>query len=293
MGTAKTRQGMSLIELLVVLAIIGILFALMAAAVQRVRASAARLECANNLKQLGIGLHQYHDTYKTLPPGMSYQAGAAPYLYMSWHTRVLPFIEQPGLWDQAEKAYALIRDPFFYNPPHPLDAVLSLYGCPADGGPFVSATTHVAVTSYLGLQGTSQVRRNGVLFVDSNVRFAEVTDGLSNTLFVGERPPNADKGWGYWYAGWGADQDGTGDMVLGVRSRNIGLLESECPPGPYEFVPGTPNNLCDVLHFWSLHNGGANFLFGDGTVHFLSYSANPIMPALATRASGEVIPPWE
>src|SRR5260221_5684138 len=217
-----TRTAFSLIELLVVIFVIGVLVALTTAAVQRVRAAAARLECANHLKQIGIGLHHYHNTYKALPAGMSYQGGNGPNLYMGWHTRLLPFIEQPALWGQAQKAYALMPNPFFNNPPHPLDTVIPTYICPADGRSFVSGETGMGLTSYLGVQGTNQVRKNGVLFVDSKIRFADVTDGLSNTLLVGERPPSGNEFWGYWYAGWGGAKDGTGDMGLGVRSLNVG-----------------------------------------------------------------------
>ncbi len=287
------RKALSLIELLVVLSIVAILCALMAAAVQRVRGAAARSDCANNLRQIGLALHQYHDAYGALPPGMSYGAGKAPYLYMGWHTRVLPFIEQGAIWQEAQNAYAAIQNPFFSSPPHPFGTVIRLYVCPADGRSFVSPVTNIALTSYLGVQGTDQTRRNGVLFVDSSIRFADVTDGNSNTVFVGERPPSDNEIWGYWYAGWGEAKDGTGDMVLGVRSLNFGLLESACPPGPYQFKPGRTANTCDVLHFWSLHSGGGQFLLGDGAVRFLSYSANSILPALATRASGDIVPSWD
>ncbi len=288
------RLAFTLIELLVVLAIIGILTALLTAAVQRARAAAARLECANHLKQLGVALHHYHDAHRTLPVGMSYQGGADPYLYMGWHTRLLPFIEQKALWDQAQKAYAQTSEPFFHNPPHPLDAVIPLYTCPADGRSFVSAKARIGLTSYLGVQGTNQKFKDGVLFVDSHIRFADVTDGLSNTLFVGERPHSGDEGFGFWYAGWGDAKDGTADMVLGVRSFNLGAIQPACPFGPYQFGPGRTQNNCDVYHFWSLHTGnGAHFLFGDGSVHFLSYASAPLLPALASRAGGEAVGGWQ
>ena len=290
MRIIEHRQGLSLIEVLVVIAIFGILAGLVAAGVQSARAAAARLQCATNLRQIGVALHHYHDSQRTLPSGMSYKNRTDAYLYMSWHTRLLPYIEQKGLWEGAQKAYASMREPFFNNPPHPLDAVVPLYTCPADGRSFLSAKLRIGLTSYLGVQGTSQVRKNGVLFVDSRVRFGEVTDGLSNTLFVGERPPSGDENWGYWYAGWGAAKDGTADMVLGVRSLNFGMLESICPAGPYQFGPGKVANNCDALHFWSLHTGnGAHFQFGDGAVRFLGYSANSILPALATRAGRETV----
>jgi prepilin-type processing-associated H-X9-DG protein len=143
----------------------------------------------------------------------------------------------------------------------------------------------------LGVQGTNQVRKNGAFFVDSHVRFSDFSDGLNNTIIVGERPPSGDGRWGYCYAGWGTAKDGTGDMVLGVRSLNIGALEATCPSGVYRFGPGRVDNSCDALHFWSLHSGGAHFLFCDGSVRFLGYDADGILPALATRAGRETVTP--
>jgi prepilin-type processing-associated H-X9-DG protein len=105
---------------------------------------------------------------------------------------------------------------------------------------------------------------------------------------VGERPPSADQRLGWWYAGVGQDLNGSAEMVLGVLERNFGTWSAVCPPGPFSFGPGRANEQCDAFHFWNLHIGGANFLFADGSVHFLPYSAAPIMPALATRAGGEV-----
>ena len=93
---------------------------------------------------------------------------------------------------------------------------------------------------------------------------------------------------GWWYAGWGQDRDGDADMVLGVRAMHRSIYAPECPLGPYSFELGSFTNQCDTLHFWSPHPGGANFAFADGSVHFLRYSADSIMPALATRAGGEV-----
>jgi prepilin-type processing-associated H-X9-DG protein len=107
------------------------------------------------------------------------------------------------------------------------------------------------------------------------------------TLAVGERPPSAELDFGWWYAGWGQAKDGSADMVLGVRERNV--IGQYCPPGPYMFVPAKLADQCAMFHFWSPHPNGANFLFADGSVRFLSYSADSILPALATRAGGETV----
>ncbi len=287
------RWAATLAEVLVVIAIIAVLLGLLVSAVQRVRDAANRTRCLNNLRQVGLALHNYHDVHSRFPPGVSYQNGKDPYPFMSWNTRLLPFLEQENLWAETQKAYAQNPD-FLYDPPHKgLATVMPVYACPADSRTLSVANppgVRVAFTAYLGVVGTDQSRSDGVLYLDSQVRFADITDGTSNTLAVGERPPSADGGFGWWYAGWGQNKDGSGDMVLGVRERNVGSIwAGSCPPGPYEFGPGRVQNQCDAFHFWSLHlGGGAHFLFCDGSVRFLSYDADAVLPALATRAGGEV-----
>jgi prepilin-type N-terminal cleavage/methylation domain-containing protein/prepilin-type processing-associated H-X9-DG protein len=289
------RRGFTLVELLAVLAIIGILVALLLPAVQKTRAAAARLQCANNLKQLGLSSHHYHDNLRALPAGMRWQNGTDSMRLSSWLTQVLPFVEQQQLWDTAVGAFKLTPNPFA-NPPHtPFSTPVAIYGCPSD--PYVAqrqfaqrSMIYVALTSYLGVSGKNWSTQDGTLFRDSAIRFADITDGNSNTLLAGERPPSPDFQFGWWYAGVGQRLTGSADMILGVEEENI-LSPSVafCSSGTYKFGPGSFNNQCDMFHFWSPHSGGANFLFADGSVRFLSYGAAPIMPALASRAGGEVV----
>ncbi len=284
------RAAFTLLELLVVIAIIAVLIGLTLPAVQRVRDAANRTECANNLKQIGLALHQYNDVQKRLPPGCSYRNGADPDPHMTWMTRLLPYLEQQSLWQEALQAFA--QEKFFENPPHLpiLGHMLPVFTCPADSRtlePWDFGSFQVALTSYQGVEGTNQFSHDGVLYLDSRIRLTDVIDGTSNTLAVGERPPSADYRFGWWYAGWGQLKDGSADSVLGVHELNVST--QQCSPGPYQFSPGKVDNQCDVFHYWSLHRGGANFLMVDGSVHFLRYDAAPLMPALATRAGGEVV----
>src|SRR5437660_240821 len=103
---ATARPAFTLIELLVVIGIFTILVSLLTLAIQRVRASAARLQCEHNFGQIGIALHSYHNALGSLPPGVSYQNGSDPYPFMSWHVRILPFLDQQPVWDQAQQAFA-------------------------------------------------------------------------------------------------------------------------------------------------------------------------------------------
>ena len=288
------RAGVTLIEILVVIAIIAILIGLLLPAVQKVREAAARAKCQSHLKQLALALHGSHDSSGHLPAGLSITADNGKYPYLGWTARVLPWVEQPALWAQIEQAFATDPAPLVFNgyPPHQAISAIpvAIFTCPSDGrlrGPNSIGPLSFAHTSYLGVEGTDQFVRNGALFLDSRVRLTDITDGTSQTLLVGERPPSTDFLLGWWYRGWGQAKEGSAEMVIGARERNTSA--PRCDPGPYQFQPGDFKNQCDAFHFWSPHPGGANFAFADGSVHFLTYSADAILPALATRAGGEVV----
>lgn len=284
--------GFSALELLVVVAILGVLVALTLAAVQRTRAAAARAACANQLRQLALAMHSYQAQRGSFPPGVANRDGKDPYPFLSFHGRLLPYLEQQANWDQVEAAFRTTKD-FLVNPPHTgLSTAMPQFGCPLDGRTRTAQSVRGSLrglTSYLGVEGTNSTRLDGVLFIDSTVRPADVTDGLSNTLAVGERPPSADMVLGWWYGGWGQDKDGEADVVLGTRTRNNQTWAPGCPVGPYQFRQGDIRNQCAAFHFWSLHAGGAHFALTDGSVRFLRYEADPIMPTLATRAGGEAV----
>jgi prepilin-type N-terminal cleavage/methylation domain-containing protein/prepilin-type processing-associated H-X9-DG protein len=287
------RRAFSVIELLVVIAIVGITVSLIMAAVQVTRQSAYRSECASRLRQMGLALHHYHDARGSLPSGCSYHEGSDPQPHMSWMTRLLPYLEEQPLWDSALAAFG--KDAFFEGLPHRpvLARVLPVFTCPADPrtqAPAKLPKFDVGLTSYLGVAGADRQSEDGVLYLDSEVRFVDIRDGTSNTLAVGERPPSADLEFGWWYAGWGQKKDGSADSFLGVRDKNVYTYTFQiCPDGPYHFHAGRIAEQCDMFHFWSPHSGGAHFLFADGAVRFLRYDADHVLPALASRSGGELV----
>ncbi|MCS6864636.1 MAG: DUF1559 domain-containing protein [Gemmataceae bacterium] len=290
------RRGLSLVELIVVFAIIGLVMSLALSGVQKVRVSAARARCQNNVRQLALGLHQYHDHHSAFPPGFTRDAGKGS-MRLSWHTRILPFIEQEPLWQAVLQAYSTDPAPHTSNhPPHQTiqRTPVPTFFCPSDprsqlGNPAESQLV-VALTSYPGVIGTDRLARDGILFSRSAINLTHVRDGSSSTVLVGERPPPTNLLYGWWYGGIGDDGEGSVEVILGTSELNhspLGL--GGCPYGPYSFRAGSFQDNCSRFHFWSPHTGGANFAFADGSVRFLRYSANNILPALATRAGGEVV----
>jgi len=288
--SVATRGGFTLVELFVVLGIIAILFALAAAGVQKAWAAADRTQCASNLRQIGIALHQHHDRDKAFPAGIKSRLTSQKFPAMSWLTQLLPFIEQEQLWKATINAYEHQRLPFYEAPHIAFNIPIPLFACASDPRLNEAQLTHralrMALTSYVGVLGTDYMKTDGFLFLDSRVRLESIRDGTSNTLAVAERPPSPDNWYGWWYAGFGQAGTGSADMLLGVREGNFGgEFVMTCGKGPFHFAPGALQQQCDLFHFWSLHAGGANFLFADGTVRFLGYEADVILPALGTRES--------
>jgi len=291
------RYGFSLLELILVVSIVGLVVSLLMPAVQRARESAARTGCLANLKQIGIALHQFHDTQGSFPqsskelvlPELPQNAG------VTWMVQILPFIEQEPLWNTTLAAFQQDYLPYD-NPPHVgLATVISQYACPSDPRllePLKDKNAIVSTrTSYLGVAGGTS--DDGIILPTRGVAMAEITDGLTNTLMVGERPPPLSLQAGWWYSNaydfsWWGNAVGPDLTALIRRDVPVPIDDSGCT-GPFFYGPGTLENQCDRWHFWSLHPNGANFLFADGAARFISYSAEPIMVALATRARGEIV----
>ncbi len=289
-----TRSGITLVEVLVSIGIVLLLLGLILPAIQRVRETTARATCLLQLKQIGVALHHYHGDAGRLPPRPS-QRGGDPEFQLNWLALILPYMEQDSLWAKTIEAFRL-DNVAFHNPPHVgLTTIMRLYVCPDDPRlltPQFDQYTrfYVSYTTYLGVHGGYW--GDGVLGRMPGVRFADVTDGTSNTLMVGERPPPDTFIAGWWYTiGIPGDSplphgpDGAWPVaatwVWPPDSLSCGRLATR-------YGPGRTDNPCDRYHFWSFHPAGANFLFVDASAHFLPYTAEPIMAALGSCNGGEV-----
>lgn len=285
----SNRPALTLVELLVVIAIVGVLMGLLMGAVMKVRAAAISVRCRDSIRQIGLAAQHHDSTFGWLPVGCSWQGGTADQPLMSWLTRLLPQMEQAALWQEALNAYQLDR--YCGAPPHLpiLGKKMSIFLCQSDprNEPALDGVRNVAFTNYLGSEGIDQYTRDGLLFVDSKIRLSEISDGTSMTVLAGERPVSGGTRFGWWYAGDGQDADGSADYVLGAREQTVDVLFNGCPNYNNRFRLGDMNNICDNLHFWSHHSGGAHFLFADGSVRFLAYSADNVLPALVTRSGNE------
>jgi prepilin-type N-terminal cleavage/methylation domain-containing protein len=291
----QRRNGFTLIELIVVLAIVGILVSLTVPAIQRTRDAAARTGCANNLRQIGLAIHGYHNAHGQVPP-VRPKSNADPNALLGWMALILPFLEQEPLYLASERACAQVQDPM-KNPPHiGFSTVVPTYVCPADGRlsqALLDSNGYFGTyTSYLGINGAlfpgTSVGKLGMIGVSPGIRFASVTDGLSQTIMVGERPPPDSLQAGWWYPVW----HGAKGFIGPNNSITIGgpaFAFDPCVVQNSTFGPGRTANPCDRYHLWSLHLGGAEFLFGDASVRFLPYSAEPIVMPLASCDGGEIV----
>ena len=283
MHTRKVAKGLTLVELLVAIAIIAVLISLLLPAVQRAREAANRIRCQNNLKQLGLGLHSYHGTYERFPPAyaaVGLNSGPA------WGTFILRYIEQEALSQQVP-----MGSPFWGGPQAVSTAVdcgqtpLRLFRCPSDVGPIRNADQgHFAVSNYRATCGKlttfvypAESDLGGVMYQNSRVRIAEVTDGTSHTTVVGEGkygvPRHVSTGNAVSSAIW-CGMSGT-HQVPGIGSF-VWIDNVMWPTGG---DPAWSRDYVDEA-FNSHHTDSVHFLFADGSVRGLG---RRIDPALRTQ----------
>lgn len=289
------RRAFSLIECLVVIAIIAVLTGLLLPAIQRVREAAHASACRNNLKQIGLALHHYHLDAGRFPPGANRRVGTTnappiPPAYppfntpahaalWPWSVFILPNLEFGAAYQGANFAQVAWNQDL-------ASVSIPVYHCPSDLralDTYPYGGRRIACMSYQGVNGTDQHAYNGALFVNSRVRLDDVTDGTSSTVLVGERPPTYNAFYGWSAGGIGLwPHNGAADVHLGVAERQY-LTD---PPESYRPGIWVEDSYAERDHFWSAHAGGANWLFGDGSVRFVAYGAATIS-ALATRAAGD------
>jgi prepilin-type N-terminal cleavage/methylation domain-containing protein/prepilin-type processing-associated H-X9-DG protein len=311
--SSRTRPGFTLVELLVVIAIIAVLIGMLLPAVQKVREAANRMSCLNNLKQIALAAQNYHGVNEKFPTGarLPVYVGDRPTGGTNLWVELLPYFEQDNLykkWDYYDNRNNVARGRNATQA-----QVIKILLCPSD--PLLELVVYSArpgsppwsqglygMSSYGGNAGKRSVApppfllsRDGIFFIDSCVRFADITDGTSNTFLFGERfhhDPEYDlrqpvvwpavvpiASWGKW--GWVANEGARANVTLSTPVP----INYRVPPG------GDFSTAVDrACAFGSGHSGGANFAFADGSVHFLSNGTSlQTLQALSTRAGGEVV----
>ncbi|HBN74432.1 MAG TPA: prepilin-type cleavage/methylation domain-containing protein [Planctomycetaceae bacterium] len=305
------RNGFTLIELLVVIAIIAILVALLLPAVQQAREAARRSSCKNNLKQIGLALHNYHDTYNLFPPGAigirlsdgstQFRDANSPVNLVGWAAFLLPNVEQGALYDQLSTRLFSSNSPgggsAWYNDTGAnsvndvyAKTVINTYTCPSDitGGTNASMRNY-GTSNYVGCSGGSPHSAGanrptggtplGMFGLNSRFNFSSVKDGTSNTLMIGERSADPNGGRA---SIWMGHENDVGVSYAEYENMSIVFDETEGR------LNGTGHN---GRAFSSPHPGGVQFVLGDGSVRFISENidhANLIVN-LANRNDGNVV----
>ncbi|MCA8988489.1 MAG: DUF1559 domain-containing protein [Planctomycetaceae bacterium] len=305
MVKVSVRRGFTLIELLVVIAIIAILVALLLPAVQQAREAARRSSCKNNLKQIGLALHNYHDTYRVFPPGYVYRFGTLVGVEhkWGWAAHILPFIEEAALYDALEISNGNNDlDDFDGAGGLARESVIDTYRCPSDAAPDVNSRRGTrSLSNYVGnyMVDTGDVNsgltppqpdspgthtdRDGIFALNTKIKIRDITDGTSNTLLVGERvwdlniPSGGKAGCdaAVWAGANGSAGTGTGGYEFNStsnESKGSGILAVTGAGINNISVFGTSQvteNIC-AMTYSSLHKGGAQFVLCDGSVRFLS-----------------------
>lgn len=301
MRAKKSRRGASLVEVLIALGVVFLLLGILVPAVASARSVVQRAACQNNFRQLGLALNGYVGTHGRFP-GANEEGGrfGSP---LGWQVHILPQMDEEALYKSIMEAFAVDKNTLA-NPPHVHQTqTVKAYVCPADSRLLQPLTDPsgltLGLTSYMGIgwsNGHPSILSNDGPFV------TQITDGLSNTIAVSERPPPANAMAGTWYiglAGFGRKRMEDGGLYLNGPNARITLNEPPALPvshtvdvcilDGFAFGPGVLDNPCDRYHLWSLHGGGANCLFGDGSCRFFPYSAHRTVLRMGSRDGGELL----
>tara|TARA_R110002095_G_scaffold2253_9_gene9410 strand:+ start:2228 stop:3142 length:915 start_codon:yes stop_codon:yes gene_type:complete len=297
------RRGFTLIELLVVIAIIAILIALLLPAVQQAREAARRSTCKNNMKQIGLALHNYHDTHRVLPSGLIL-VGTDRNL-IGWGTMILPFLDQAPLYNQIDSHNGFTgvggtgpwQDAGTVKNVELIDArtIIPAYLCPSDPTGGINSQLETSTLAFgTGVYGksnyvvstgdeftyTTAITYRGAFYLNSKTQFRDMTDGSSNVMLAGERSTNGIHIGSIWI---GALSTGIGASAS--TGRKIATIGATTYNSAVYRING--NNFAS---FSSTHVGGAHFLMGDGRVSFLSENMNyDTYRALSGVSDGEVL----
>jgi len=280
MKQTSKQRAFTLVELLVVVAIIGILIGMLLPAVQQVREAARRTTCLNNLAQIGLAMHNNEFSFGHLPPGVVDKTGpiqnVATGQHVSWTVQLLRFLEQNGIADNFDinaGTYAATNAPA-------RAMIIPVFQCPSQG-PSINTASTAGLSHYAGCHHNVEAPidddNNGLLFLNSAVTYADIYDGSSNTILVGEYIAEAiDLGWA---SGTRATLRNTGE-ILGQGDWNAKYAGGAVATMPKTYVGG----------FSSPHPGTVNFLFADGSVHAVTVGINAaLFENLGHRSDGAMM----
>ncbi len=309
MSLSQNRRAFTLVELLVVIAIIGVLVALLLPAVQAAREAARRSSCSNNLKQIGIGLHNYHDTKLAFPMGQNNWIGqnaSSKWQRSCWFQLHLPFVEQQPLFDQLD-AYTKQTPAPGHVIAFPINnTIVKMFVCPSDGEGPKNETTANSKQGFHGnyvlcagstvfnpttpVADPNGINLNGMFFPFSTTKFASNLDGTSNTIYGGEiltvKDTTAHDLRGRYWNTW---QGNVLMSTLYPPNTTVGDVSSYCITAPRRPCQGL-NTANVVQSARSNHPGGGMFLMGDASVRFIPSTVDLLTyQALGTRQQGETL----